>query len=89
VNFKPAVASILLPKNPEFYRELFKFLLFREGYEVAVTTVGNSAIGMSEDDLAAMDPAEDLELSVHRNPRTQNQPSVGIRNVHAMSGRTE
>jgi hypothetical protein len=88
VNGKPAVVSILLPRNPEFYRELFKFLLFREGYEI-VTVWDGLVTGMStaeREENLGYSTADGV--SIYRNPRTHNQPSVGTRNVHAMSQRS-
>ena len=86
VNGKPATAAIMLPRSPDFYRELYKFLLFREGYEVVIHLAGNM-VGMSQaeyDDL----PDKHFIYDTHHNPRPSGQPSVGTRNVHAMTGRT-
>lgn len=87
VNGKPAVASILLPRTPEFYRDLFKFLLFREGYEVVVAYDG-AAIGATEAEAEDSGYCLAPGVSVHHNPRIPGQPSIGTRNVHAMSGRS-
>jgi hypothetical protein len=87
VNGKPAVASILLPKNPEFYRELFKFLLFREGYEL-VAIYDGYVTGLSEAERDDQLPGEYESIAIYHNPRIPGQPSVGTRNVHAMSVRS-
>lgn len=67
VNGKPAVASILLPKHPEFYQELFKFLLFREGFDV-VAIYGGVVSGMSDAELEEYG-FQSLTGLLCRNPR--------------------
>ena len=91
VNGKLATASIMLPRSPDFYRELFKFLLFREGYPaVAYHPDYSSVNGLDNSELAAWNGecGAENKWSLYHNPRPSGQPSVGTRNVHAMTGRT-
>lgn len=99
VGDKPAVASIMVERD--MFSKIMIFALFREGYKyVMASQAYDSYTAYSDDDLASNGAlkaahegvrdgkAEHVRLYV--NPKaTSTAPSVGSRNVHQFTGRTE
>lgn len=85
VGDKPSVASCMISRD--MFNNLYKFALFLEGWE-KIIHYGDSWLGVTAEhyeqhkDHYAVDAYD-----VFTNWKSKSQPSVGSRNIHAMSGR--
>lgn len=79
-----AVASCMITRG--MFKDLYMFILFREGWEVIAET-GSDCTGMSNDTWNEVKDAWPGNTQVRRNYRSSSQPHVGSRNVHAFTGR--
>jgi len=84
VNGKPAIASCMLSRF--MLKDLYRFILYKEGWEVVVEN-GGDWTGMSRETWDEVKDAWPSTANVHFIYKCPEQPSVGSRNVHAMTGR--
>lgn len=100
VNGAPAIGSIMLTR--EVIPSLVRFALFREGYQFILAYKDTwGLLAFNSDDASSKGTnsmlqlyidgtASDIEsgkVTVYRNPKS-NSPSVGSRNVHQFTGRS-
>lgn len=84
VGDKPAIASCMISRNT--LTDLYKFILFTRGWEVAVFGK-NEWTGMTRESWDEIKEAWPDAITVCFNWKSSSQPSVGSRNIHAWTGR--
>lgn len=84
VNGKPSLASMMLTRGT--IQDILKFILCLEGWEIIVQFRGDW-IGRTEETHERAKRFDSPDAIVFRNWKSPGQPSIGSRNVHAMTGR--
>jgi hypothetical protein len=92
VGEEQAVGSVMLHRDS--LKQIAEFAMFAMGVLACVYTRGGEVMGIFDVDLLTayenmISAAPDDHWDLRRNYRCPGQPSVGSRNVHAMTGRSE
>lgn len=81
---KPAINSIMLSRST--IEDLFKYVIWREGYEYAVQH-GSEFIGYSDLNSEQLEYLRESSDGFYSNPRGKG-PQVDGRNIHQFTGRS-